>query len=134
MLIVNKNYSHTIARITPQQPPPIPNYINNNTESKLELTVSCISPRRLPTGYTTIIAACVYIPEWAENKQRSAIFKLITALETAVTDYSKNGRPLIIINLLCATIKQAENTMQPLKVLRLKGDKPWMNVEIKTLI
>ncbi len=62
-----------------------------------------------------------------------------TVHQLRTTDWSPvisnlRGDPQEAINLFYSSILEAENTWQPLKVLKLKNDKPWMTREIKKLI
>lgn len=100
LILVRHDFSYQLTTISPK-PLEQPAWVTADCIEKLgklELTIARIRPPRLPFNFSCCLLICVYIPEWSDKKQRSAIWQLTHIVEDAVTACINNNRPLIYIN------------------------------------
>jgi hypothetical protein len=100
LILVNKDYATKIQQIKPEpyKRPAWMEASDERAQPNVELTIVKFRPARLPRGYSTCIAICVYIPEWTPNRQAAAILQLRQAIEGPITSCITNNKPLIIIS------------------------------------
>ena len=105
MILVDRDYVSFIDRIEPPEYVQSP-YFAKTAQGVLELSIARFRPCRLPREFTTVIVACVYIPEYTNDKARqaNAVYRLLDAMGKVIAD---NGKPLIYI---CGDFNGADTT------------------------
>jgi hypothetical protein len=118
LLLISKSYAASCSPIEPVMPPPPPwlvtskkrkktkknNPSNNNNEKEeplwVDIKMAKFKVNKLPRGYSSVLAVCVYIAEFGNgdtDRQRTAIWRIIHAVENASKCSSIGVCPLIII-------------------------------------
>jgi hypothetical protein len=97
LILIKESFSNNIKLIpTPVYKPP-PWLADEKENGKVEITITKIKPKRLPREYSSIIAICVYVPEFSANKHTNAIYQLTQVIEQVATNSTQNNQPLLII-------------------------------------
>ena len=100
MILMSSSYVDSI-KVEPPTPPITRNWQSEEGRlehcGQLEVIIVHAKPVCLPRGYSCVLVAAVYIPEWTLARQRSSIGQLLHALEDPVTKYSGTNVPLIFV-------------------------------------
>jgi hypothetical protein len=97
LILVKESFSKSVKPIPIPEYTPPPWLAESKEVSKVEITMVKIKPKRMPREFSSILAICVYIPEFTASKHASAIYQLSQVIEQAITNSTQNNQPLIYI-------------------------------------
>ena len=106
LILVAKSYASKCLPILNHYPPP-PSWFAETKRAKeqqakplaIDLKIVKLKISQLPRGYSSVIAACVYLAEFSNDKarQKAAIYQTTHAIASAAKSSSLGTKPLVIV-------------------------------------